>query len=48
MKKKKTLTKCPKCGSGCLWYKPDGFIVCMVCMNLYDKEGNLCKNLRDK
>jgi hypothetical protein len=23
---------CEKCGSKCLWYKPDGAVVCTVCM----------------
>ena len=39
---KQTISKCPKCGSGCLWYKPDGTVLCTVCMKLMDKEGNQC------
>jgi uncharacterized Zn finger protein (UPF0148 family) len=34
----KAITKCPKCGSRCLWYKPDGSVFCMVCKNQYNKE----------
>lgn|GEM_PF-3132452 len=36
--KKMTISKCPKCGSGCLMYKPDGSILCTVCMTKMDKE----------
>ena len=38
-KKKTTILKCPKCGCS-LWYRPDGSILCEVCMYLMDKEGN--------
>jgi uncharacterized Zn finger protein (UPF0148 family) len=39
--KKKIVSKCPKCESGCLWYKPDGSILCTVCMTkVKEKENN--------
>lgn len=44
MKKgKETISRCPKCGSGCLWHKPDGAILCTVCMTVMDKEGTVCQ-----
>jgi ribosomal protein S27E len=48
MKKKetKTMLKCPDCGSGCIWYKPDGTVLCAVCMALMDKSGNIIKSGR--
>ena len=42
----KTISKCPNCGSGCLWFKPDGFALCQVCMKKYTKEGLIVKQLR--
>lgn len=42
---KKTITKCPKCGSGCLHYKPDGTILCMACTIKMNKEGVPMKKL---
>ena len=38
--KKKTVSICPKCGSGCLWYKPDGAILCTVCMTVVQEKEN--------
>ena len=38
--KKKTISKCPRCGSGCLWYKPDGSILCTVCMTVIQEQEN--------
>jgi len=32
------ISKCPKCGSVCLWHKPDGSVLCTVCMTLINKE----------
>jgi hypothetical protein len=41
---KKVITKCQKCGSVCLWHKPDGSVLCMVCMTLHNKEEKtICK-----
>gem|GEM_PF-6524482 len=34
----KVISKCPNCGSGCLWYKPDGSVFCTVCNTPYSKE----------
>lgn len=48
MKKKKPITKCPKCGSSCLWYKPGGAILCTVCMTIIDKEGSVCQKPQSK
>ena len=42
----KVITNCRKCGSGCLWYKPDGSIFCMVCKTQYNKEEE--KNAKNK
>lgn len=42
---KKTITKCPGCGSECLLYKPDSTIRCAVCMVHMDKEGIPIKKL---
>jgi uncharacterized Zn finger protein (UPF0148 family) len=45
----KIITNCSKCGSGCLWYKPDGSVLCTVCMTLYNKEGKIvCKKEPEK
>jgi hypothetical protein len=32
------ITNCRKCGSRCLWYKPDGSVFYMVCKTHYNKE----------
>ena len=42
----KVISKCPGCGSGCLWFKPDGSVLCQVCMKKYTKEGNAMKQLK--
>jgi uncharacterized Zn finger protein (UPF0148 family) len=34
----KVILACPKCKSSCLWHKPDGSILCTVCMTTV-KEG---------
>jgi uncharacterized Zn finger protein (UPF0148 family) len=39
MKKKKPISICPNCKSTCLWHKPDGTVLCTVCLTLMDKEG---------
>ena len=36
-KRKAAITECPKCGSACLWYKPDGSVLCTICMTEYPK-----------
>ncbi len=46
MKKQSILRNCPSCGSTCLSYKPDGTILCTICMRLWDKAGNLLTDLR--
>jgi hypothetical protein len=41
---KKVVSKCQKCGSECLWHKPDGSVLCTVCMTLHNKEEKtICK-----
>lgn len=40
--RKMTISKCPKCGSGCLLYKPDGSILCSACMTKIDEGGKPC------
>ena len=42
MKKKKSITNCPKCKSVALWFKQDKSILCQVCMTLLDEEGKPC------
>ena len=45
------IIKCPNCKSSCLYYKPDGTILCTACMNKIIKkqeEEKVCTNHQAK
>ena len=45
----KVIFKCLKCGSGCLWFKPDESVLCTVCMAQYSKEeATICNKRKSK
>lgn len=45
---KKTIKACPRCGSGALWHRPGGSILCTACMALFDKNGKTIEHKREE